>query len=137
MGYSVRLRVLTRKSILGFGYSDVRDLSVQQLLDLKKYKVLISSYYGLDKIDFQDDILNELLITEEFRLVKPSKVDRSVLNSTVSESLKRLYDSMDDKHRMGASSHAKKMSRIKSLKTDRVNNTRFSKDNLMNKNHGH
>lgn len=66
-------RVLTRKSILNFGYATVRDLSVQMLLDLKNHDVLISAYFNLEKIDFIEDILDELLITPEFRLVKPSK----------------------------------------------------------------
>jgi len=66
-------RVLTRKSILGFGYSADRHLSVQMLLDMGKRKLLISSYYGLQKIDFADDVLNELGITEEYRIPKPGK----------------------------------------------------------------
>lgn len=41
-------RVLTRKSILGFGYADYRNLSVQMILD-------------------------ELGITAEYRIVKPNK----------------------------------------------------------------
>lgn len=66
-------RVLTRKSILNFGYSEVRDLSVQMLLDLKNHDCLIKAYFNLEKIDFVEDILDELGITPEFRLVKPSK----------------------------------------------------------------
>jgi len=66
-------RVLTRKSILNFGYGDLRDLSVQMLLDLGHQKHLINAYFSLEKIDFIEDILDELGITSEFRLVKPSK----------------------------------------------------------------
>jgi len=66
-------RVLTRKSILGFGYKEDRDLSVQMLLDLGKKTLLRDAYYGLDKIDFTDDILNELEITEQYRISKPGK----------------------------------------------------------------
>ena len=66
-------RVLTRKSILGFGYVEYRDLSVQMLLDLGKKDILINSYFGLEKIDFIEDILDELGIIPEFRIVKPSK----------------------------------------------------------------
>lgn len=66
-------RVLTRKSILGFGYAENRDLSVQMILDLGRKNLLIDSYYGLEKIDFVEDILNELGITKEFRLQKPAK----------------------------------------------------------------
>jgi hypothetical protein len=66
-------RVLTRKSILGFGYSSVRDLSVQMIIDSGQKNYLISSYFGLDKIDFQEDILIELGITQEYRILKPGK----------------------------------------------------------------
>jgi hypothetical protein len=66
-------RVLTRKSILNFGYADVRHLSVQMILDLSRHNVLINSYFNLEKIDFTEDILDELGITSEFRIVKPNK----------------------------------------------------------------
>ena len=66
-------RVLTRKSILNFGYADYRDLSVQMILDLDKANILITSYFGLEKIDFTEDILDELGITCEWRIVKPNK----------------------------------------------------------------
>jgi hypothetical protein len=66
-------RVLTRKSILGYGYAEYRDLSVQMILDLDKAHILITSYFGLEKIDFTEDILDELGITSEWRIVKPSK----------------------------------------------------------------
>lgn len=66
-------RTLTRKSILGFGYSRDRDLSVQMLLDLGRKNLLISSYYGLDKIDFAPDILEELGITQNWIISKPGK----------------------------------------------------------------
>ena len=66
-------RVLTRKSIIGYGSMHVRDLSVQMLLDIGNHNFLINSYYNLDKIDFIEDILDELGITSEWRIVKPSK----------------------------------------------------------------
>lgn len=66
-------RILTRKSILGFGYSSIRDLSVQMIIDSGQKNYLISSYFGLDKIDFQEDILVELGITQEYRISKPGK----------------------------------------------------------------
>lgn len=66
-------RVLTRKSILGYGYSEDRDLSVQMILDLGRGNVLIKSYFNLEKIDFIEDILDELGISAEYRIVKPNK----------------------------------------------------------------
>jgi hypothetical protein len=66
-------RVLTRKSILGFGYSEYKDLPIQMILDLGLTNYLIKSYFNLEKIDFTEDILDELGITSEFRIVKPNK----------------------------------------------------------------
>lgn len=66
-------RVLTRKSILGFGYSEYKDLPIQMILDLGLTNYLIKFYFNLEKIDFTEDILDELGITSEFRIVKPNK----------------------------------------------------------------
>jgi hypothetical protein len=64
------LRILTRKSKLGFG--KWKDYTVQELLNLKKYMVLISPYYKLTSINYIEDILVELKITEQYRIKKPS-----------------------------------------------------------------
>ena len=64
------LRILTRKSKLGFG--KWKDYTVQELLDLSKPLVLISPYYKLTSINYQEDILTELKITEQYRIEKPS-----------------------------------------------------------------
>lgn len=84
-------RVLTRKSILGFGYAEYRDLSVQMILDLEKANILITSYFRLDKIDFTEDILDELGITSEWRIVKPSK-DYELCNSFLKNRASNLSD---------------------------------------------
>lgn len=65
------LRRLTRKSKIGFG--DHKDLCVQELLNLSKYKELIKMYYMLDKIDFDDDVKEELEIRFERVISKPGK----------------------------------------------------------------
>ena len=65
------LRTLTRKSILKFGqYSD---LQVQNLLDLQRYKYLRWVYFNCSNISFMNDILDEIRIPLNFRIVKPSK----------------------------------------------------------------
>lgn len=66
-------RILTRKSIIGFGHPDYRELSVQMILDLDKPNFLINAYFNLGKIGFTDDILDELNITSEYRIEKPGK----------------------------------------------------------------
>ncbi len=72
--YSVNLRRLTRKSRLGFGYRDIKDITIQDILIMNKHKELIKIYFGLGKINFTDDILEELGISEDMRIEKPGKI---------------------------------------------------------------
>jgi hypothetical protein len=59
------------KSRIGFGL--YRDLCVQELIQLKKYKELIQMYYRLDKIDFDTQVKEYLGITFEKVIQKPGK----------------------------------------------------------------
>ena len=72
--YSVNLRKLTRKARLGFGYKEIKNITIQDILIMNKHKELIKIYFGLDKITFMDDILDELGITEDMRIEKPGKI---------------------------------------------------------------
>jgi len=63
-------RILTRKSKFGIG--KIKDCTVQDLLDRKKHFELISAYFKLTTIDFTKDILDELLITGEYIIIKPN-----------------------------------------------------------------
>ncbi len=72
--YSVNLRKLTRKARLGFGYKDIKNITIQDILIMNKHKELIKIYFGLDKITFMDDILDELGIDEKMRIEKPGKI---------------------------------------------------------------
>lgn len=72
--YSVNLRKLTRKARLGFGYKDIKNITIQDILIMNKHKELIKIYFGLDKITFMDDILEELGIDESIRIEKPGKI---------------------------------------------------------------
>jgi len=71
MSSFISLRKLTKKSTLKFG--KYKDYTVGHLLGMKKQIDLISIYFKLSKITFTDDILDELGITEEYRITKPSK----------------------------------------------------------------
>lgn len=73
-GYSVNLRKLTRKARLGFGYKEIKNITIQDILIMNKHKELIKIYFGLDKITFMDDILDELGIDEKMRIPKPGKI---------------------------------------------------------------
>ena len=73
--YSVNLRKLTKKSRLGFGYNSIKHITIQDILIMNKHKDLIKIYYGLGKINFTDDILDELGISQEMRIEKPGKIE--------------------------------------------------------------
>jgi hypothetical protein len=123
-------RVLTRKSILGYGYSDVRDLSVQMILDLGRENTLIKSYFNLEKIDFTEDILNELGITSEFRLVKPIKdVELGLL--FIKHKTSNLSDEERIKYWQKVNSEKKNI-----IKRKYASNYSVSSEYLRSKNHG-
>jgi hypothetical protein len=123
-------RTLTRKSILGFGYSDVRDLSVQMILDLKKEYILINAYFNLGKINFTDDILNELGISEKWRIDKPGKnVEKG------NEFNHYRMDQMTDEERIKYFAMARKNVKFRNIRS-KSSQTTFRSDNLRAKNHG-
>jgi O-acetylhomoserine/O-acetylserine sulfhydrylase-like pyridoxal-dependent enzyme len=132
-------RVLTRKSILGYGYAEYRDLSVQMILDLGKAHILISSYFGLDKIDFTEDILDELGITSEFRLVKPSK-DKE-LGKLFYEKKKSVFiekvSNLTDLERIKQFSKIKKDEKAQMIRNIASKNILSNAEYLRTKNHGH
>ena len=87
--YSVNLRKLTRKSRLGFGYRDIKHITIQDILIMNKHKELIKIYFGLGKINFTDDILDELGISEDMRIEKPGKIeDYEKRDAVVAKALK-------------------------------------------------
>jgi hypothetical protein len=124
-------RILTRKSILGFGYAENRDLSVQMLLDLEKQYTLISAYFGLEKIDFTEDILEELGITPEFRIEKPNK------NRELGELfLQQRRANLSEKEILINSSIYKKNSRYKAKRVNSSIRYSMTAEYLRSKNHG-
>lgn len=111
------LRLMTRKSKLNFGKWS--DCTVQRLLDLRKPLVLIKAYYNYTNVNYIDDILDELGITEEYRIKKPSK-DIKMLYKLADEKNINLYK---DRNREGAN---------KLIPID----SKISKARLQAKNHG-
>ena len=67
---SILLRTLTKKSTLNFG--KFKDCTVSHLIGMKKKKELISAYFKLSTINFNNEVLDELGITNEWRIEKPS-----------------------------------------------------------------
>lgn len=66
---TIRLRTMARKSVFNFG--KFVGHSVQQVLNQKAYKALRWYYYCCSNISFLPDILDEIGVTEEYRIAKP------------------------------------------------------------------
>ena len=94
----ILLRTLTRKSKLGFGKK--RNLTVQQILDLGNKLVLISPYFKLTAINYTDDILEELGITTNYRIEKPSSNREMYYKFLKENGYKRKLRTRDGSNRM-------------------------------------
>lgn len=66
----IRLRTLTYKSKMGFGSKENRERTVQSILKFHP-RHLITAYFNLSKITFINEVLDELGITEKWRIEKP------------------------------------------------------------------
>jgi hypothetical protein len=132
----LRLRTLTKLSRHKFGYEENKDLSIQELLDLKKHGVIIKAYFGLDRINYTGDILNEVGISENQRIDKPGKLKGENRKDAIKLAYKTLYSDKSENQRMGASSAAKKVRRIFSAKANRDTGRRSSRNYLKNRNQG-
>jgi hypothetical protein len=66
---TIYLRKLARKSIVNFGIYN--GITVQMFIDQEYHWKLVYAYYRYTAISFLDEILDELKITEEFRIEKP------------------------------------------------------------------
>lgn len=82
------LRKLTKKSIIGFG--KYKELTVQDIIQLKDHKYLLWLYYFNSIIDFCEELKNELFITHERVILKPGKDEsmygcfyRNILNDII------------------------------------------------------
>jgi hypothetical protein len=128
-------RVLTRKSILGFGYADVRELSVQMIIDLGKENYLIKSYFGLEKIDFTEDILDELKITSEYRISKPNK-DIELGDLFFKNRYNKLYNDLSNDEKIKLFSKMKKDKKFDIIRKDSSSKVFRSSEFLRSKNHG-
>ena len=123
-------RVLTRKSILGYGRFQYRDLSVQMILDIGQKNILINSYFGLEKIDFTPDILDELGISNEFIIEKPGK-NYELKREFYTKRLEKLTD----EQRMGKFQKRNKNTKIVYLQKN-ARKYGDSNEYLRSKNHG-
>ena len=89
MNGSINLRTLTYKSKIKFGkYPDYTVYELISLLGNRGHILLIYYYFLFDKINFTEDILDELCITKEFRIPKPSKITKDKFDIIVKEIVK-------------------------------------------------
>ena len=85
-----RLRTMARKSVFDFG--KYKTYTVQQVLDLNGHKALRYYYYYCSNISFLPDILDEIGITEKYRIAKPGtdeKMDQ-LLQTEKDKRMKRM-----------------------------------------------
>ena len=80
---------MTFKSVLGFGYNNVRDKTVGRLIELGRHKLLIECYYSLEKINFNAEVLKALGIELTFK--KPNRINNKTLKKAlIKEALSNL-----------------------------------------------
>lgn len=131
---SVTKRILTRKSILKFGRVEIRDLSVQMIIDSRQEREIVSAYFGLSKIDFLPEILDELLVPLNMRIEKPGKV--TDLKETMDLWYKHKYEVLGEKIKLGDWNRKNKDKRV-SKKRNFINYEKnFTKQKMALKNHG-
>lgn len=65
----MKFRKLTRLSRIGFG--SYKERTVGNMIDAGRVIDLIQMYFNLSHITFFDDILDDLKITQEWRIAKP------------------------------------------------------------------
>lgn len=87
IGGAVLLRTLTRKSVLWFGKFE--GLKIQQIIDLRHQTYLRWIYYNCKEVTFLDDILSEITIIEDRRIVKPGTCPEKH-NEVCDENLKKI-----------------------------------------------
>jgi len=126
----IRLRTMARKSVFDLGKFE--GLSIQQILTLGHGYYVRFVYFKYDKISFQEDILEEVGITKEFRIEKPGH-DLEML-----EKCKTHFYSLESKGIEGVKNYSikQKKKRIKLHNLQRRINTCSSKYRLKAKNEG-
>jgi hypothetical protein len=127
---ALRLRTLTKKSVLGFGkYSD---LTVMHVLNSNHTRYLRWVYYNCDMISFMDDILEEIRIPETHRIEKPGK------NPEMHEELNDLIESkMPGFNRFKMKSHQKRVTKGVSASKMHGEKRNYTKGSMQAANQGH
>jgi len=133
----LRLKIMARKSIYAWGRDTTKGLSIQQLLDSRRQKVIISSYFGLDRVSYLDDILDEVGITPDLRIDKPGKLRGKEHRAAMRAAMRNFYGRLPDTQKMAASQRAKKGRKKKAQRELMRLGLTGSKIALRDKNQGH
>jgi hypothetical protein len=127
------LRKLTRKSTLKFGIHS--DLSVQEMINLKKHKYLRWVYFNCSNIDFMEDVLDEIKIPSDFRIPKPSK--KTELHFELN---KFIFDSCSEEFQQKILKKTEKIAKktVKAISICKIkqHENKYKKDYLRRKNQG-
>ena len=65
----IKLRILTEKSLIGFG--KYNGCTVRQIIDLGKQHYLKWIYFNMYGISFTEDLLNKIHLDRDYRFIKP------------------------------------------------------------------
>ena len=141
---TINLRTMARKSVFSEGKH--KDRSVQQLLDLRHTRYLRWVYFNLSKISFLPDILDEIGITEEWRIEKPGKDPEKGLALDHYKDMNFnnfLHRQSEDDPRKAIAEHAylnakmQREARRKARQYFTKDAKHFSKGAMQRRNHGH
>jgi hypothetical protein len=138
----LRLRTLTRKSVMGFGkfyYMTVRQILAQDDCTHEARLYLMWVYYNVSKISFVDSVLKSIGIYEKHRIDKPGTKPEmfDTLSTAMYEELRRRW--LEE----GDLTYIKMMSRLrKKRKMHEIHHTisdlcAFNKRAMQEWNHGH
>jgi hypothetical protein len=125
----VLLRTLTEKSTLGFG--QYFDMTVFKLIEMQRCQYLRWVYFNCSNVSFCESVLNELKITEEFRILKPGKNNNLYL-----EIQNKLREDLPDWKKEKIEKRAKNHSKAKTIHSVKSHKAENYKSVLQRKNHG-
>jgi hypothetical protein len=114
------LRTLTLKSKPNFGFVEYKYLTIDELINMRKYKELIQWYYNLSMINYTEDILNILKISPEM----------------YREAMNRFYSDYTDVQKMQAYNNAALIVEQRNKKSYIQDCRIYSKSKMKGKNNG-
>jgi hypothetical protein len=131
----VTLRILTEKSVMGFG--QFKDMTVRHVIDLRRGQYLRWCYYNMSGISFNEQVLKEIHIFEKEYIKKPGIDPEQEIKKR--DILAKMFLATD-----GEAAYCAGKNRIKKLRrVDRINKdysnkiAYYKKSVLQARNRGH